>query len=205
MRNLITALSFVLLLLSQSADAALLWGTSAVSELTGSRDFNDGITATGAWEDSFTISWEITELNGTWQYKYCVDGDKDLSHLLLEVTEGCGVPIFSGNQFLEPELFSPGHPSNPGLPVGIWGVKFEGEGCFIFYSDRAPVYGDFYAKSGTGTYAFNDGLLNPDSCNILDFIVRPDGNERTIPTPEPASAALFVLGAMALVVRRRNR
>jgi hypothetical protein len=100
---------------------------------------------------------------------------------------------------------------------------------FSFYSDRAPVWGDFYAvdgyiwryKCGTGWYkdynrAYNKGFGSPDSdplappddgsfnCHILvpdTFDDTPGGDN---PVAEPSALALMVLSGLGLTARRRR-
>jgi len=69
--------------------------------------------------------------------------------------------------------------SNPLLPAPITGVKFDAPNpndlpyIFSFDSDRAPVYGDFYAKAGNpppnGYAVFNSGEGNHASTLLSDF------------------------------------
>jgi hypothetical protein len=205
-------LSFVLLFMfSLQAQAALIWGTDASDELTGTRYANDDIFATGAWDDNFAISWDVAEVDGGWVYGYSIDDNfKDISHLNIEVTFDNPEPLIGHNgEFLDPEWILADHPSNPGMPEDIFGVKFDdGVDHISFFSDRAPVYGNFYAKSGWDsdseewTYAYNHGLADPLSMNRYDFIVRPNG---VIVTPEPAASALMALGVGGVVLARRRR
>ena len=182
MRILVLAIA---LSLPATTQAAFVWGADASSNLVGSLDYTQ-VVATGAWEDSFKVSWEVT-FDGAWKYTYCVTGDKDLSHFVLEVTKDCNIEIFSNTPHEGPRYFG-----------DIYGVKLEGfdecqEACFTLTTDRAPVFGNFFAKSGRGTYAYNT------DCN---FIVRPDGN--TIPTPEPMTFALFGAGIALTAIRRKR-
>lgn len=207
MKQCFTVLAFVLALaLSRPASAALVWGMDASGELSGSRDDTQLVTS-GAWDDDFTISWNISQEDSYWYYQYCIDAKKDPSHLILEVTRDCNFQLFSRDDFEGPKLFDGDY-----LPEDIFGVKFEFDdcqSCFSFKTERAPVYGSFYAKSGYDstsqewTFAYNTGLLG-NGCDPYDFIVRPDG-DGPIPTPEPATMAMLGLGLGALGISRRRR
>jgi hypothetical protein len=106
--------------------------------------------------------------------------------------------------------------SNPGIAGSFYGVKFNTPGSldalapvsFSFLSERMPVYGDFYIKGGSNSYAQNDGLFtaNRTSNNISLFIARPDGMVVST-VPEPATVALMGAGLVGLVgvARRRQR
>ena len=92
------------------------------------------------------------------------------------------------------KLFAGGS-GDPGWPSGaeIIGVKFNfgGDGpevVYSFTSNRAPVWGDFYLKGGDDSYAYNMGLTNHQSENVLDFIARPNGV-----IPEPGTLAVWTL------------
>lgn len=194
-----------------SVDGAMIWGTDASDELVGSRDVDSGIIASGEWEDDFSIFWDIEVVENGWVYSYAIDdGDKDISHLIIEVTEDYPEPLIGHNgEFLDPMLFT--HAGNLEMPEDIFGVKIDHGADYIsFWSDRAPVYGDFFAKSGYDpnseewTFAYNSGLTDHYSESYLDFIVRPDG-DGTIVTPEPASMALMGIGLGAVVWARRRR
>jgi hypothetical protein len=205
MKRLVASLALVLCFTLQ-LQAAFIWGTDASGELTGSRSVDNGIVAVGDWSYDFGISWDVEAVDDGWVYSYGInDAQKDISHLNLEVTHDYPEPLVGHNgQFLLPTWLFADNPGNPGQPADIFGVKFDHGADFIsFFSDRAPVYGNFYAKSGTGTYAFNAGMLNLPDLDKYDFIVRPDGG--AIPTPEPATMAMMGLGLGALALRRRRR
>jgi hypothetical protein len=122
--------------------------------------------------------------------------------------------ISSGLGYDTIALFSPTDSgnSNPGLPNPIYGIKFDysdgiSEGnsvVYSFFSDRAPMWGSFYAKDGTdanGTievYAYNYGLKSgaiPDgNFNTDRYIVVPD----THSVPEPGTLLLLGLGLMGI-------
>ena len=214
-------------LMAMVSFGALVYDTTAVGELTGSRTNLTGggvdtVQFNATATDHFTISWTITNPSaGTWHYSYTISGTPNgsggvgLSHFILETSHSC----ISGTTFADPNCVTnatisggasvtlvPGpygpSPANPNFPAGasMDGVKFNVVGgpalpvTLTFDSDRAPVYGDFYAKVANTKTAFNNGLGNETTSMLLsDFIARPDGD-----TPEP-STALLALAGVALV------
>lgn len=202
-----------------------LWGTDASAYLTGSRSSPpaDGVYATGGWDDGgFTISWDVNQLNGLWEYEYTLDA-KAVSHFNLEVTPGVPFTAYEGtSEPLEgPKTFEVGDPGEPGLPNDFYGVKFDYGGedgaTYTLVTDREPVWGVFYAKDGKvggeDVYAYANALNFSDyrtngDLSITDFIVRPDADDGAIGViPEPATAAVWtgLLVAGGAVWRRRRR
>lgn len=214
-----------LLSMATAAHSAPVWGTSAVEYLTGSRDssLTGGIDATSAWDNGqFSLDWHVTQLaNGTWQYQYTVDVTrKALAHFILEVTEDSNpfhVLAGSDANIVQPAqtytATSDGN-SNPLMPNPLYGVKFDFGGTSSTYTivtDRAPVWGMFYAKDGkdggTNVVAWANALnaanyKTSESLTINDFIVRPDG--MTV-VPLPAAAWLLGAGLVGLVAAARRR
>lgn len=163
--------------------------------------FSDGITATPNWSTSGTwLSWEITAMEGDlWHYEYVWHTDgADLSHIIIEVTEGAPGSDFwdweyaySGVQEGDPTFgwFGPDQgSSNLGMPGSIYGFVLNTTEDtpifgFEFTTWRAPVWGDFYAKDGKHnsggpdagfTYAYNVGFSLEDGNDGL-HIARPNG------------------------------
>ena len=101
--------------------------------------------------------------------------------------------------------------SNVGLAGTIIGVKYnspsgQGASGYIveFDSDRAPVWGDVYAKGGSTSFVYNAGLtLHGTSTDKLQFIARPDTQTSTV--PEPASLLLLGTGLVAMGLVRRKK
>lgn len=158
-----------------------------LSPSSDSVSFPSGISATDGWADSSTtLSWNTTRVGGLfpWMYQYSWSTTrKELSHIIIEVTDGARSSDFSmfSSEREGPRTFSPSDPgnSNPGLPNAIYGIKFTPEEVevenhrdnrddqlsftFSFKSTHAPTWGDFFAKDGREEAEFEDGNGNHNS------------------------------------------
>ncbi len=212
-----------------SVVAGLAVAPASASVITGSlTTANAGITAGGNYTNAnggFVISWTITNNgNGTWTYQYDftrLNGNRvrqpGVSHIILELSPN----------FTEDDLLSTGNtiktttfgtfsggPSNPGWPGGsISGVKFDNTSDpigIVFTTNREPMWGSFYVKGGSSSYAFNADF-NAAVANKLDYFnpaVDSNGNPlRMILVPDtiPTPGALVALGLGGLVASRRRR
>lgn len=209
----------VALLATTPVRALVVWGGDASGSLTGSRSSSTGggVTATEEWAGGgFVISWDIQKSGGAWTYNYLVSVDqgagkiKDVSHFILEVTDdGQPFSILSGTSTPRegPQTWSGGQ-GNPGLPNAFYGVKFDfgtdkdagvTTANYTIVTDRAPIWGVFYAKDGKSggndVVAYAAALADPGfqtSHELVetDFIVRPDG-QLVVPLP----LGFWLLGA----------
>ncbi len=199
-----------------------------------------GLSGTGGYAGGFTVAWSITgpDSSGLWLYTYTLTAPDvhggGISHAIFGLTPGICYPVDSLNPCVVNAdgtqdnrgainlytAVSNGN-SNPGLPNGIVGVKFDGSGessvTVEFYSPNEPVWGDFYAKGGRGegnawNAVWNNGIdfsMAPDGgFTVGDFIARPDGSgersEELGETPEPASLAMVGGGMLALAYGLRK-
>lgn len=205
-------------------DPAYWSGTAAV------RSTGSGLVGTGPWgatspSPGFTISWNIVpQATGFLLYEYTFTWtSKGISHAIIELSNDCMSAASACVWGFDPSVnpsdirwYDPDDPgkSNPNLPAPIYGVKVNfdnltsNSAVFSFYSDRLPVWGNFYAKDGkddgVDVTVWNVGLANQGSEDIINFIARPD----TVPQyviPEPGTMALMGLGLLAIGLWRRKR
>lgn len=200
------------------------WSGAGASRSTGM-----GLVGTGPWGATdpagFTISWNIVpQTTGFLLYEYTFTWmSKEISHAIIELSDDClagaSPCVWGFIPAVDPgdiRLYQPGDPgqSNPNLPASIYGVKVNFSGLtsnsavFSFYSDRLPVWGNFYAKdgktNGTDVTVWNIGLANSASEDIIHFIARPDTAPQYI-IPEPGTMALMGLGLLVIGLWRRKR
>lgn len=180
------------------------------SDWTGSRSTPQsfGIVGTGSWENDFNISWAITFDSTSHLYTYTytfLDLPQNLSHWLLQVSYGIPMSmfIFPDGYNVEFDTWESG-PGNPMLPASIYGIKFdfgttEGTGTYTFQTYQNPVWGDFYAKDGTGNYAWNSGIETDPTAGASSFIPWiPTPDTEGVPFPEPSTFLLIGAGLFGL-------
>lgn len=199
---------------------------------TGGLSVGDGgLVATELWNvPSTELSWVVSNTSQSiWHYEYCFSVlEKGISHINIEVSDEDSGPAFTlANLFglsSDPE-FALEHielqdwtssNGNPGIPGEMYGIKFDLNDGYLgvtvgFDSDRAPVWGDFYAKDGSviggPVYAYNAGFLLTDPTIALHngaeqgHLLVPD-SVSVIPAPGALLLSGIGLGFASLVRRR---
>lgn len=175
-----------------------------------------GLCGTDGWSDAL-LSCVVTSPNENqeyWSYVYTFRVDeKAISHIILEVSPG--LELYGRDLDYEgPKTWSPDNNSNPGLPGYIYGLKWDFkdllEVTITIITNRAPMWGDFYAKDGKDNvdgewqwvYAFNSmfGMSTNSPIgngNAGGFVLVPD----TTPTPaalEPGTLILLAAGLLGV-------
>ena len=206
---------------------AFLPAVSGAAPITGSINSGNsgGMTASESWAGgNATLGWSVEQIGPTWEYTYhWVTGTKALSHLIVEVSGTFSAAnILAGTTagWTLGTFGSAQGNSNPGIPADIYGLKWGGvdtDETFVIVTDRAPMWGDFYAKDGvdgTGSnqnpvFAFNTNYGNCDPTVAVTRVLPgcvlvPDTLTTVGLVPEPSAAWLlaFGLGTFALFGRR---
>lgn len=204
------------------AAALLMIGATAFG-FSGWLSTPTGVQGTGIWADNFKIAWDVSQQSGDWYYQYWLtqaNGEPleqgAVSHWLLEVSPNTDLGTdfwgFGGSVEIGDDW-----QTAAGFTFSGRVIKLDyGDTYYSFYSTRAPVWGDFFAKDGTAgndqgvfNYAWNAGFGDPDPTDgptdgsIGNKILRPDTHTDVV--PEPTTLGLLGLGLVGLGARIRRR
>ena len=197
----------------------------------------------GQWDNyTVTLSWTVSNPAGApsgypWKYEYRMlhNGTKyGYSHLILETSEDLDNEDITGitgatlASLTTQEVTS----GNPNMPEDVYGIRFNppGEGyfdwTFSFYSNRVPVWGDFYVRCGGKAGGINHAYnYNKDGDNVERGFLVSDTDPTNAPSegtaanhyfyhvlrpdteviPEPVTLVLMGLGTLGLAGLRRRR
>ena len=238
-RCLFTALVLCLGVSANAHAGFALWAENTVT--TG-----NGLTGTGEWGNP--AANPLTSLHyqvligkgadiGLWKYNYIldpVDGSKGggaVSHSLIGVSDTftrANFKVGSGGEMTtSPGEIKDWEPtgdsgSNPHMPGNLFGIKFDFGGdpaTYMIVTNRAPKYGDFFAKNGkvggngplkgqwntiwNSGFGTAGGAIDKDYLK-QDWIITPD---TVTVVPLPATAWMFgtaLFGLIGLTRRKLN-
>lgn len=211
-------------------------------------DSGDGLFVTGPasqWSSyTVTLEWTVTNEDASqpgyawkYQYRFRHNGSQyAFSHVILETASDfttANMAVLTGAAFdsLKVQTVQSG---NPAMPEDVFGLRFNPlsggvkDMTWSFFSDRAPMWGDFYGRCGGGpggdqvnsAYNFNQtgsvqkGFLDPNASNTNRDDPDPSAPAASgsvdyhllVPgvVPEPATLAVVAVGAAMLLWRRRR-
>jgi hypothetical protein len=219
------AFAVAILMALATASQADMW-TGSLSSADG------GLIAAGGWSNGTTLSWTVSSEEAgapagfPWYYEYTLatpGPGQAISHMIIEVSptflEGNLSSLIVNDNTpwtdWDVDTWGPGG-SNPSIPGDLYGLKVNTSlnaptVTLSFYSNRMPVWGDFYAKDGAvpGTgqwnYAYNSGFLAPDP--IVAAHNGPEQGHLLVPdtvVPVPAAVLLGLLGLGAAGMKLRR-
>jgi hypothetical protein len=196
---------------------------------TGTMTSDSGLTGFGGWATGASLTWTVddTTTAGLWHYEYELTvAEKDISHLIIEtsptfVDEPDVTNLFNLSWTGGHDVDTFGGSGDPGISDGdIYGLKIDEVSTksllVTFDSDRAPVWGDFYAKDGTedkGTvdvYLYNDGFFDADPIAPLangpldGHLLVPD-TISVVPVPSAVLLGAMGLGISGQLLRRKKK
>jgi hypothetical protein len=159
----------------------------------------------GQW-DSYTVtfSWTVTDADTSypaypWKYEYRMQlsGTQfGYSHIIIEGSDDLTASDIFGltGAVLSSVTLQTVLAGNPGMPEDIYGVRFNPPASGLtdltwsFYSNRQPVWGDFYARCGGFQGGINQAYnYNMDASGVARGFLDPDGNNTNRDDTDPAA------------------
>jgi len=200
--------------------SAMLMASNGWAAFIGSISEGDGLAFPegSPWADA-TLEWTVTHNGSSWVYEYTFSDHgngnqlRDVSHVIIEVSETFTLGNIMAGTTIDgegPKTYTPTR-SNPEMPNDIWGIKWDidtdtTEYSWTIISDRMPMWGDFYAKGGGGTVAYNM-MFGTDTAGAIGngnaggWVLVPD----TTTVPIPSTAYLLGFGVVGLMLGRRRK
>jgi hypothetical protein len=189
-----------------------------------------------------SLSWKVDNVTtpGMWHYEYTITTPNvagqwsDIQIVIIEASDGSAGPAFTRDNLFSPTssvadwiqnievgLHSPA--DNPNLPRSLFGIAFSTFDIdpktltISFDTDRAPVWGDFYARSyvigdhfsaminwGLNEMPETDPSDPPGNGSVKNHVLVPDSVSITA-IPAPGAVLLGTLGASLAGWLRRRR
>jgi len=198
---------------------SVLVATNSWATYTGSLEGPATLYGTGSWSTG-TLEWNVSvDSSDLWTYDYTFTvSRKDISHLIFEVSSTFDDSnIYEGTTGgYELDTYDSSN-GNPGIPGSIFGLKWDLDvdttsASVTIVTDRAPMWGDFYAKGGvekidgvkTKLFAYNtqfgsDTLTSIGSGKAGGWALVPNTHTGSgAPVPEPSTMLLFGFGMIGL-------
>lgn len=176
----------------------------------------DYLFATGGWAEGSgsTLSWTASDEDPSsnyWTYTYTFTvPQKEISHVIIQVSDDFLDSNIKGispvGAVTELGLYDESN-GNPGMPSSIHGLKWDNLSgltyTFSITTDKAPMWGNFYAKDGVDNgievHAFNTGFgTDPDQGSPWANGPLIDGTNAWLLVPDtqvPIPASVLLLGS----------
>lgn len=194
---------------------------------TGSLVSGSGLIGASSWAADMNLSWNVSLLDNVYNYEYILsDTDtgqaKSISHIILQTSDcfdGDNIWDFKiNNQSATPLIqYWSEQQGNPSLPASVYGIKIQGgtgtTWTVAFKSNRAPMWGNFYAKDGKtdqidNTVWNSDFLITPSDRysfeSIGNYVAIPDTKNIVPELPSSLLGAMTILPAALIALKKKR-